>query len=68
MMERLSYRIGQSVILLLRILTSRRYSFLADEENLERFLPHLLGKSVKDILKVVRFEIFDYDPTADSLS
>lgn len=44
-----------------------RYNFLVDKKNLERFLPHLLGKSVKDILKVVRFEIFDYDPTAGSM-
>lgn len=42
-----------------------RYNFLADEKNLERFLPHMVGKGVKDILKQVRFEIFDYDPTAD---
>ena len=43
-----------------------RYNFLADEKNLERFLPHMAGKSVKDILKQVRFETFDYDPTTDS--
>lgn len=28
-------------------------------------MPHMVGKGVKDILKQVRFEIFDYDPTAD---
>lgn len=37
------------------------HEFLQDEENLEKYLPEYVGKPAKQIIKNVRFEIFDND-------
>ncbi|MCT4634029.1 MAG: DUF4080 domain-containing protein [Firmicutes bacterium] len=37
------------------------HEFLQDEENLEKYLPEYVGKPAKQIIKKVRFEIFDND-------
>ena len=42
-----------------------RYRFLDDENKVEEYLPHLLGKRVQEILKLVCFEVFNYDPPPD---
>jgi len=45
----------------------RRYEFLDNEKNIQNILPHYKGKRVKDILRTVRFEIFNYDVSNSSL-
>lgn len=38
-----------------------RYDFLDNQDNIERYLPEYRGMKVRDILKKVRFEVFNYN-------
>jgi len=44
-----------------------RYRFLEREENLRTFLPHLIGRSIKEILREIDFHLFRYDVTTGDL-
>lgn len=41
--------------------TNRRYNFLSNNVNLEKYLPEYIGQSAKKILKNIDFEIFSYN-------
>ena len=44
-----------------------RYNFLKKEKNIQKFLPHYQNERVKEILRNIRFELFNYDVTDSSL-
>jgi hypothetical protein len=45
-----------------------RYRFLEREENIRTFLPHLSGKSIREILRELDFHLFKFDVTDPALA